>query len=213
MRAAGHMRIVGDEEVTVGDVAAVARDQDTHQVEQGGEMDWQRHLRLRDQPTVRVGNRRRVIMALLDVGREGTFLDRDPGFVIDRFEAVPNDLQRNRIQWRRCRAHGSTSISRLPHSATNRRLPGGRRVVASNCVTTSGPSRAVPGTRALRSMKVVSLGRSAVNHTGRLPPKFAGGGWIGARAAVFARTRPLRARRRTLTISIAAAGSWCPYFS
>ena len=51
MRAAGHVRVVGDEEVAFGDVVAVARDQDAHQLEQGGQVDRQRHLRLGDQPT------------------------------------------------------------------------------------------------------------------------------------------------------------------
>ena len=79
MRAAGHMRIVGDEEVAFGDVVAVARDQDAHQLEHGGQVDRQRHLRLGDQPALRVGDRGRVVVALLDVGREGALLDRDPG--------------------------------------------------------------------------------------------------------------------------------------
>src|SRR5262245_62128913 len=147
-------------------------------------------------------------MALLDIGRKGTLLDRDPGLVIDRLEPVPNDLQRNWIQcWRR-RAHGSTSICRLPQSATNRRLPGGTSVVASNWVTTNGPSSTVPGNKALRSMKGVSVGRSAGNQTGRVPPELAAGQhWGSAKLAMLALARTLRALSRRLTISMAAMGS------
>ena len=143
MRAAGHVRVVGDEQIAFGDVVAVAGDQDAHQLEQGGQVDRQRHLGLRDQPPVRVGDCRGVVVALLDVGGEGALLDGDPGLVVDRLEAVPDDLQRDGVE--RGWAHASTSISRLPLSATVTRLPGGTSVVASNCVTTSGPSSTAPG--------------------------------------------------------------------
>ena len=86
--------------------------------------------------------------------------------VVDGLEAVPDDLQRDRIERGLSAAHGSTSISRLPLSSTERRLPGGTSVVASNCVTTSGPSSASPAASALRSMKPVSVGLSALNQTG-----------------------------------------------
>src|SRR5262245_47886982 len=146
-------------------------------------------------------------MALLDIGREGTLLNGNPALVIDGLEAVPNDLKRNRIQCWHWGAHASTSICRLPHSWTKRRLPGGTSVVASNCVTTNGPSSVVPGTRALRSRTVVSAGRSALNQTGRVLPEFAAGEpWVGAKLGVVARTRALRALSRTLTISTVAAG-------
>ena len=61
-------------------------------------MDRQRQLGLRDQASLRIGNGRRVVVALLDVGGEGALLDGDPGLVVDRLEAVPDDLEGDGVE-------------------------------------------------------------------------------------------------------------------
>src|SRR5215831_17372926 len=128
-------------------------------------MDRQRHLGLSYEPAPSIGDCRRVVVPLLDVGREGSLLNGNPALVVDRLKAAPDDLQRDgiKVSWLR---HGSIPITMFPSASMRSRLLGGTSVVASNCVITRGPSSVVPGTSALRSMKGATTGLSALNQTG-----------------------------------------------
>ena len=161
-----------------------------------------------------VGDGRRVVVALLDVGREGAFLDGDPRLVVDLLEAVPDDLERDRIERGRLgELMRSTSISRLPLSAD--RQAAARRHERGGIELRRRPAdpRALaPGASALRSMNArvglrASPGEPAqagdAARGRRRSTDLPGCAGAGARAG----TRLARARAAHVTIATGADGS------
>ena len=111
MRSAGDERIVGDENVALVDVGErYLGKQSVHQPHHRAEMDGERVLGLHDQPALRIDDRGRVIVPLLDVGRIGALHQRDVGLVGDGAQAVRQDFERDRVDGG---AHGDSSTSRL----------------------------------------------------------------------------------------------------
>jgi hypothetical protein len=73
-----------------------------------------------------------VVLALLDVGREGGFGQRGEGLVGDRQTGVAQDLDLDRVKAGRVNLHGRTSINRFPASSTVAMSQGWTGVVASS---------------------------------------------------------------------------------
>src|SRR6516165_2550485 len=74
-------------------------------------MNWKGVFRLDDEAAARVKNRHRMIMPLLDIGRKGTALQRQKALVGNGTKAIPDNLERDRIEGQR--THWDTSITML----------------------------------------------------------------------------------------------------
>ena len=78
--------------------------------------------RLHDQTATSVDNRRRVVVTFFDIGRIGTFHQRQKTLVGDRLQGVEDHLDGDRV--RLAIGHVDTSISKLPAASTVTRSPG-----------------------------------------------------------------------------------------
>ena len=92
-------------------------------------MNWKRVFRLDDEAAARVKNRHRMIMPLLDIGRKGTALQRQKSLVGNGTKAIPDNLERDRIEGQR--THWDTSITILCASSIVAVQSGGTTVVIS----------------------------------------------------------------------------------
>ena len=97
MGAARGVRVVGDEEVSVVDVARELLQQAGDESAHRRDVDGQRLGRLRDEPAVPVHDGGGVVAALLDVGGVRRLHQRDEGLVGDRAQRVGDDLEGDRI--------------------------------------------------------------------------------------------------------------------
>src|SRR5210317_251397 len=104
-------------------------------------MDRQGHLCLRDQSSFGIGDRRRMVVSLLNVGRKCASHDCYETLIRDGFKSIPANFQCNRIKWF---VHVSKSTIRFKAGSTVAVAPGGMTVVESNCAMIAGPRIFVP---------------------------------------------------------------------
>src|SRR5258708_40349493 len=102
-------------------------------------MDGERVLRLHDQPPLWVDECRRMVVALLDVGRVGALHQRDEAFIGGRAEPIRQGLQGDRIGLGPSKGHVVPSRVGLGTGSTGGPSPGNSKVGASSWPTTAGP--------------------------------------------------------------------------
>ncbi len=142
--AVGAMRIVGDDHVAGGQIAAEGLDQAADVLADG-----RRHAgHGRKGEELAGGPRQRdlEILRLLDEGGVGGAVGDRRGLLGDGRETVPHDLGERGVQ-----ASSSISIHKSPRPPTLARKPGGTRMVATSCSMIAGPRVDHPSGRSPRS--------------------------------------------------------------